>query len=169
MKNNRTIILVLLLGFFYIVFGCREVQYFSRVDYKAFYINETTDTIYMVGICFIHRANSFPSTSGSRNDTFEILPNATLIAEGNNVEITGGRNASEPNTDNFNIILPTSCHIFYKNANQCDYGRDEDGIVARTRFFRIENYENRKEISPLNFEFTYRFTEEVKAEAGECL
>ncbi len=140
-------------------FGCGETDYIVRVDFTVFYINQTTDTIYMFGAC--------PITGDTpiKTDTLQILPNDTLTLGMNDAETI----SSEPVININDIRLNLSCHIFYKNANQCDYGRDEDGIVARTRFFRIENYENRKEISPLNFEFTYRFTEEVKAEAGECL
>ncbi len=149
--NNR-IISVLLLGLsLYIVFGCREVQYDILASYRVFYINETTDTICVV---------EYPTIS-SNSDTSQILPNNTLILEASNVRLS-----TPPNINNFPIGM-LSYYVFYKNANQCDYGTYENG--GRARFLHIENYEDRKEISPLNFEFTYQFTEEVKAEAGECL
>ncbi len=136
-------------------FGCGETDYIVRVDFTVFYINQTTDTIYMFGAC--------PITGDTpiKTDTLQILPNDTLTLGMNDAETI----SSEPVININDIRLNLSCHIFYKNANQCDDGVDE-GIGVR--FLRTRNYENR-EISQHNFEFTYRFTEEVKAEAGECL
>ncbi len=136
-------------------FGCGEIDRFVNISYRVFYVNETMDTICMIYACPI----SGGAVSG---DTFQILPNNTLTFEEHDVEFA----SPAPNVDNFPIDL-SSCHIFYKNINQCDYGLNEN--LDRVRFRLIENYEDRREISPLNFEFTYRFTEEVKAEAGECL
>ncbi len=135
-------------------FGCGEIDRFVNISYRVFYVNETMDTICMIYACPI----SGGAVSG---DTFQILPNNTLTFEENDVPFA----FPGPNVDNFPVNL-SSCHIFYKSANQCDYGRDENG--RRVRFKRTDDYENR-EISQHNFEFTYRFTEEVKAEAGECL
>ena len=47
--------------------------------------------------------------------------------------------------------------FYYIDESKCEVGLTD-----------IENYENRKEVSPLHFELTFRFTEEKKANAEPC-
>ncbi|MCF6297530.1 MAG: hypothetical protein L3J08_06050 [Flavobacteriaceae bacterium] len=55
--------------------------------------------------------------------------------------------------------FPSAYLFFYINV-------DESRCEAALR--DIENYENIKEVSPLNFELTFRFTEERRAEEKDC-
>lgn len=52
----------------------------------------------------------------------------------------------------------------------CPMGyKDGDKFLCERGIEDISNYENRKEIDASVFEFTFRFTEEKKAMAEECL
>ena len=66
-----------------------------------------------------------------------------------------------PNVDDFPIgAFTIICPMGYKEGDKflCERGIED-----------ISNYENRKEVEDLVFEFTFRFTEERKAVAEECL
>lgn len=91
-----------------------------------------------------------------------------LSLEGCNRNITPGNTlsftveetlGSKPNIDDFPVSIFTNCNMMYKNGNdlKCEYGIN-----------LIDNYEDRKEVSPLVFEFTFRFTEERKNIAELC-
>ena len=85
---------------------------------------------------------------------YEIQPGDTLIHTESYTSIYKNR----PSIDNYNPFPPASILFIYGNNNsQCEYG-----------LRRIENYENRSEISPLEFEFTFRFTEEKRANSTPC-
>ena len=47
--------------------------------------------------------------------------------------------------------------------------KDGDMFLCERGIEDISNYDNRKEIDASVFEFTFRFTEEKKAMAEECL
>ena len=55
------------------------------------------------------------------------------------------------------------------STNNCIMTYDEEGKLCEYGIKDILNYENRKEVEDLIFEFTFRFTEEKKAVAEECL
>ena len=55
---------------------------------------------------------------------------------------------------------------FLENRNTFMY--DEDKSRCEEKIYGLEFYENRKEVAPLEFEFTFRFTEEKKAVAESC-
>lgn len=65
----------------------------------------------------------------------------------------------KPNIDNFPVSIFPDCRMVYTDTNNL---KCEDGIG------NIANYIDRKEISPLVFEFTFKFTEEKKLVANLC-
>jgi len=64
----------------------------------------------------------------------------------------------KPNINNFPVSI-FFCSMMYK---------DGDILKCENKVEDIENYEDRKEVTPLVFEFTFRFTEERKAAAEPC-
>ena len=65
----------------------------------------------------------------------------------------------KPNINNFPVSIFPDCRMAYTDTNNL---KCEDGIR------NIANYINRKEISPLVFEFTFKFTEQKKSLANIC-
>lgn len=65
----------------------------------------------------------------------------------------------KPNVDNFPVSIFPDCRMAYTDGTNL---KCEDGIR------NIENYIDRKEISPLVFEFTFKFTEQRKSLARLC-
>ena len=103
---------------------------------------ETSATIYLVN-----------ETSGvvksSRTFDYEIQPGQTVVHK----EAYTGEHTEKPTTENYRPFYSTR-YLFFYDESKCETGLRD-----------IENYENRKEVSPLVFEFTFRFTEEKKAKA----
>ncbi len=64
---------------------------------------------------------------------------------------------NKPSIDNYNPFSKSNSLFVYGNNSQCEYGLN-----------KIENYENKKEIAPLEFEFTFRFTENKRENAEPC-
>ena len=64
--------------------------------------------------------------------------------------------SERPTVDNYDPF-PTSYLFFYGDGTKCEIGLTD-----------IENYEDRKETSPLVFELTFRFTQERLANAEPC-
>ena len=109
---------------------------------------KTSATIYLVN-----------ETSGivksSRTFRYEIQPGQTLVhKESYTVEST-----KKPTAETYIPFAATTSFdaLFFYDKSKCEKG-------LRDR----ENYENRKEVSPLVFELTFRFTEEKKAKAETC-
>lgn len=84
---------------------------------------------------------------------YVIQPGDTLI----HTESYTSEYNNKPSIDNYDPFPPASIVFIYVNNSQCEYG-----------LRKIENYENRKEISPLEFEFTFRFTEEKRQNSEPC-
>ncbi len=91
-----------------------------------------------------------------------------LSFEGCNKDISSGNTltflveetvGSKPNINNFPVSIFTNCNMMYEDGSGL---KCEDGINS------IQNYEDRKEVEPLVFEFTFRFTEERKNKAEPC-
>ena len=107
-------------------------------------VYKTSATIYLVN-----------ETSGvvktPRAFDYEIQPGQTLVHKEYRTQYT-----KKPTAETYTPFYGTH-HLFFYDKSKCETGiRD------------IENYENRKEVSPLVFEFTFRFTEERKATAETC-
>lgn len=83
---------------------------------------------------------------------YTIQPGDTLIHKESNV-LDGDR----PTIDQYFLSFLENMDVFKYDDNTC-----EEKIRA------LEFYENRKEIAPLEFEFTFRFTEERKASGVPC-
>lgn len=94
-------------------------------------------------------SDSIISEEGCQRD---IALNDTLRIEINE------RLGVKPNINNFPVSI-FFCSMMYKDGNM---------LKCENKVEDIENYEDRKEISPLVFEFTFRFTEERKANAEPC-
>ena len=82
----------------------------------------------------------------------DVEPNGILIFEFDE------RLGTKPDINNFPVSV-FYCEMMYKDG---DILKCESGVE------NIENYEDRKEVSPLVFEFTFRFTDEKKAIAEPC-
>jgi hypothetical protein len=84
-----------------------------------------------------------------------IQPGDTLI----HTESHTNEYGEKPSIDNYDpfATLSGSRLFIYGDNSKCELG-----------LHKIENYENRKEVNPLEFEFTFRFTEEKKAKAQNC-
>jgi len=89
--------------------------------------------------------------------------------------------------DVLNYVIQPGETIIHKEANSLDGGRptvkdyylsfnknnnvfiyDDDNLKCEREIYIVTNYENRLEISDLNFEFTFRFTDEKMANAVSC-
>ena len=107
---------------------------------------KTSATIYLVN-----------ETSGvvksSRTFDYEIQPGQTVLHK---EEYKNGEFAEKPTTETYSPFYSTR-YLFFYDESKCE-----------TKLRHIKNYENRKEVSPLVFEFTFRFTEERKATAETC-
>ena len=103
-------------------------------------------------ILLINETNVVIKSDKSLNYT--ILPGDTIVRIENNVDVYSER----PSINNYfpfsTVILP---NFAYGYNTKC-----ETGLIY------LENYENRKEINNLEFEFTFRFTEKKRQEASSC-
>ena len=109
---------------------------------------KTSATIYLVN-----------ETSGvvksSRTFHYEIQPGQTLVhKESYTVEST-----KKPTTETYIPFAATTSFdaLFFYDKFKCETG-----------LLNTKNYENRKEVSPLVFEVTFKFTEERKRKAINC-
>ncbi|MFK7747089.1 MAG: hypothetical protein AB8B65_01730 [Kordia sp.] len=84
---------------------------------------------------------------------YVIQPKDTLI----HTESYTSEYNNKPSIDNYDPFPPAGNIFIYGDNSQCERGID-----------KIENYENRREISELEFEFTFRFTEEKRENAEPC-
>jgi hypothetical protein len=84
---------------------------------------------------------------------YVIQPGDTLIHK----ETLTNEYSERPNINNYDPFSTNNSLFIYGNNSQCEYGLS-----------RIENYENRKEIEPLVFEFTFKFTKEKKENSEPC-
>jgi hypothetical protein len=82
-----------------------------------------------------------------------IQPGETLI----HTESHTNEYRERPSIDNYDPFATNNSLFIYANNSQCEYGLN-----------RIENYENRIEISEFEFEFTFRFTEEKRENSEPC-
>ena len=89
--------------------------------------------------------------SYARTFNYEIQPGQTVVHK---EEYTG--DCSEKPTAETYSPFGTD-YLFLYSKSKCEIGLRD-----------IENYENRKEVSPLVFELTFRITEERKAKAETC-
>ena len=105
----------------------------------------TSATIYLIN------ETSEVVKSGSAFN-YVIQPKDTLVHK----ESFRTEHSSKPTTQTYQPF-PTSYLFYYANSTKCEFGLTE-----------IENYENVKEVEPLVFELTFRFTEEKKSKAETC-
>ncbi|PCI33328.1 MAG: hypothetical protein COB60_07865 [Flavobacteriaceae bacterium] len=83
-----------------------------------------------------------------------IQPGETLI---HTESLLTSEYSEKPSIDNYQPFPSGSRKFIYGDDSQCELG-----------FHRIENYEDRKEVSELEFEFTFRFTEEKRENSESC-
>ena len=109
---------------------------------------KTSATIYL-----INETSSVVKSDGILG--YIIQPGDTLI----HTESLTSEYSEKPSINNYDPFADSAgSRIFiYGDNSQCEHG-----------LLRIENYEDRKEISPLEFEFTFRFTDEKRANAIPC-
>ncbi|MDC3403020.1 hypothetical protein OAX38_02390 [Flavobacteriaceae bacterium] len=87
---------------------------------------------------------------------YVIQPGDTLIRS----ESLTSEYKEKPSINNYQPFANFAGRRMFKygdDSSQCEYG-----------LIRIENYEDRKETSPLEFEFTFRFTEEKRENSEPC-
>ena len=84
---------------------------------------------------------------------YVIQPGDTLIHR----ESYASEYNNKPSINNYSPFATNNSLFIYGDNSECELGLNT-----------IENYENRKETSPLEFEFTFRFTEEKKANSSPC-
>ena len=101
----------------------------------------------------IYLVNETSSVVKSYSSTFdyEIQPGQTVVHK---EEYTGDC-SEKPTAETYSPFVTD--YLFLYSRSKCEIGLRD-----------IENYENRKEVSPLVFELTFRFTEERKAKAETC-
>lgn len=106
---------------------------------------KTSATIYLIN----ETSSVIRSESGLG---YEIQSGETIIHE----ESEEGEYSKRPTVDTYQPF--SGEYVFYYiDESKCEVGLTD-----------IENFENRKEVSPLHFELTFRFTEEKKANAEPC-
>lgn len=86
---------------------------------------------------------------------YVIQPGDTLVHKESHTNEYSKR-PSINNYDPFAVVDGSNVFIYGDNLS-CEIGLTD-----------INNYENRKEVKPLEFEFTFRFTEEKKASGVPC-
>ena len=113
---------------------------------KVHFINKTNDTIYTNLHDYTSHLNcSFPYVLPLETKSYSFKQ-----------EFYGTRKSDIPKIESINYIN-VSCSFFYSKTHNCEKGiRD------------IKKYENRKEVNPLVFEFTFRFTEEKRKNSEPC-
>ena len=84
---------------------------------------------------------------------YVIQPGETLI----HTESHTNECEEKPTIDTYDPFATNNTLFIYGDNSRCELGLN-----------KIENYENRKGISSLKFEFTFRFTEEKQAQASPC-
>lgn len=142
---NKVIIIALLL------LSCEsQIERFETIDITFYYINDTIDTVSISGTC------GFDEFKSRQNQSIDLLPGDTLSLHQKERKYTIPPN---PSIDNITLYTGGDCRVVYNNK-YCSGILDDFG--------NISHYESRKEVSPLVFEFTFRFTEERKANANPC-
>ena len=89
--------------------------------------------------------------SYARTFDYEIQPGQTVVHK----EEHTSEYSEKPTAETFTPF--GTDYLFLYSRSKCESG-----------LFDIENYETCKEVSPLVFEYTFRFTEERKAKAETC-
>ena len=89
--------------------------------------------------------------SYARTFNYEIQPGQTVIHKESRIV----ESKKKPTAETYYPFATD--YLFLYSRSKCEIGLRD-----------IENYENRKEVSPLVFELTFRFTEERKAKAETC-
>ena len=84
---------------------------------------------------------------------YVIQPGETLIHK----ETYTNEYGAKPTVDTYQPFPEYVYPFIYENNSKCEKGLRD-----------IKNYENRKEISHLKFEFTFHFTEEKKNNSTSC-
>ncbi len=145
--------LVFKIGVYFLIPGCLiscgQTEDQVTVNATIFYINETNETVSIVGDCGFEE--------GYNNALLLVEPEETLIVH---IVNSDEMIPPKPTIDNFYPFVG-SCYAIYGDSVKCDVGF-EVGIGD------ILNYEDRKETSKYTFEFTYRFTEATKEAAEDC-
>ena len=133
------------------LFSCgKQIEEFKTIDVTFYYINETNDTVTISGFC------GFDEFKNLQSQSIDILSGDTLILHQKERVYTIPPN---PSVENITLYTGGDCKAVYNNE-KCSGILDDFGNIL--------HYEDRKEISPLVFEFTFRFTEEKKATAEPC-
>ena len=120
------------------VYSCTKSDTLYTTSATIYLINETNEVV--------------------KSDVFSnyiIQPGDTLI----HTESHTNEYDEKPSIDNYDpFALADGSRVFiYGDSSQCEYGLSE-----------IKNYENRKEIRELEFELTFRFTEEKRDNSEPC-
>jgi len=84
---------------------------------------------------------------------YVIQPGETIVHKESHTNEYG----KKPSISNYDPFATNNSLFLYENNSKCEYGLSN-----------IENYENKKEVSPLEFEFTFRFTEEKRKNSEPC-
>jgi len=82
-----------------------------------------------------------------------IQPGETLI----HTESHTNEYGKKPSIDSYDPFATNNSLFIYSDNSKCEIGLNDIG-----------NYEDKKEINPLKFEFTFRFTEEKRANSEPC-
>lgn len=103
-------------------------------------------------IYLINQSSSVVKSVYDRCFEYEIQPGDTLIHN----ESFEGEYSKRPTAKTYQPFQ--TCYLFkYLSNSKCEVGLRD-----------IENFDNVKELSDLNFELTYRFTDEKKENAELC-
>jgi hypothetical protein len=133
------------------LFSCgKQVEKFKTIDVTFYYINETSETVTISGFC------GFDEFKNLQSQSIDILPGNTLVLHQKERMYTIPPN---PSVEKITLYTGGDCKVTYNNES-CSGILDDFGNIL--------HYEDRKEVSPLVFEFTFRFTEEKKAQAEPC-
>ncbi|QDH79262.1 hypothetical protein FKX85_09545 [Echinicola soli] len=121
--------------------NCNGISdYDWKTTTKITFINETSEIISVVG--------------GGDCKESDILPNSTQQYVHKQLQ-SGNSKRDKPNLNNLSVFIP--CSFFYGDTGKCE-----------TDVNTVEEWEDLKQTGELEFEFTFRFTEEKKEKAEEC-
>ena len=125
--------------------------------------------IFILSICF--SCNKEEETTYTTSATIFLINGTSVVVKSDNIlgyviqpgetiihkESHTNEYKEKPSINNYDPFATKNSLFLYGNNSECELGLSN-----------IENYEERKETSPLEFEFTFRFTEEKKQNSVPC-
>ena len=135
---------ILIANCFFLIVGCTDYRW--DATFTTIYVNETNDTIF----------TNLLEQNTSLECPFDFIAPNKENQLSHKQTFQGSKKSEHPIKEDINYI-GKKCRFYYGNTNKCEKG-----------IFNISNYDEAKDLGGYNFEYTFRFTEEKKANADSC-